>query len=563
MPLQSTIELFPLITGLAGGLALFLFGMDLMTASMKILAGGRLKATLGRVTGNRFKAVLAGAVVTAIVQSSSITTVLIIGFISAGLMSLSQSIGVILGANIGTTITAQIIAFEVTAYALVLIAAGVGVSFMSKNERWRGYSRVLLGLGLVFFGMNLMSEATQPLSKYAPFVETMQRMDNPLVGLAASALFTALVQSSSATTGVIIVLASQGLITLEAGIALAFGANVGTCATAFLAAVGKPRQALQAAAVHILFNVAGVVVWIGLIDPLAGIVRAISPASPELEGLARLAADTPRQIANAHTLFNIANTLLFIGFTGPAARLIRWIIPDKATAGDEVRPEYLDLALLSTPTLALDRARMELLRLGDRAYEMVERALPVALRGDRADLEALARCDDEIDTLHEAVVNYLGSLSKKRLLQPETETLYDYMAVANNLEGIGDLVETDIVAAGMERLDANVRVGYSTETELTALHRRVCETLALSLEALDASDQQRAREVLDASEEINRLVDGIEQHLVGRLTADAADRMTHYRIETDITQYLKSVYYFSRRIARSLVEENGAGVATT
>ncbi|MDZ4701778.1 MAG: Na/Pi cotransporter family protein [Rhodothermales bacterium] len=559
MPLQSNLDLFPLITGLAGGLALFLFGMDLMTASLKSLAGGRLKAMLGRVTANRFKAVFAGAVVTAVVQSSSITTVLLIGFISAGLMSLSQSIGVIMGANIGTTITAQLVAFKVTAYALVLIAAGFGMLFASKNERWQGYGRVLLGLGLVFFGMDLMSEATRPLTAFAPFVEVMQRMSHPLLGIAASASFTALVQSSSATTGVIIVLASQGLITLEAGIALAFGANIGTCATAFLAATGKPRVALQAAAVHTLFNMAGVAVWIGLIDPLAGVVRAISPASPDLVGLARLAADTPRQIANAHTLFNIANTLLFIGLTGPSARLIRWIVPEKVASGAGVKPRYLDDMLLSTPVLALDRARMELRRMGERAHDMVERALPVVLRGDRAALEALARRDDEIDTLHEAIVTYLGSLSKKRLLQPETEALYDYMTAANNLEGIGDLVETNIVAAGRKRIDAGVRVSDSTEAVLAVLHGRVCETLARSLEALDTSDPNLARQVLEASKEINRLVDGIEQHLVGRLTADASDRMTHYRIETDITQYLKSVYYFSRRIASAMVEENGAG----
>ena len=563
MPLHATLELFPLITGLAGGLALFLFGMDLMTASLKILAGGRMKAMLGRFTANRFKAVFAGALVTAVAQSSSVTTVLLIGFISSGLMSLSQSMGVIMGANIGTTLTAQIVAFKVTAYALVVIAVGFGVSFASKNERWQGYGRVMLGLGLVFFGMNLMSEATRPLSTFAPFVQAMQHMDHPLIGLAASALFTAMVQSSSATTGVIIVLASQGLITLEAGITLAFGANVGTCATAYLAAIGKPRAALQAAAVHTLFNVAGVAVWIGLIDPLADLVRAISPMSPELSGLARLAADTPRQIANAHTLFNIANTLLFIGLTGPATRLIRWLVPEKALPGDGVKPRYLDAALLATPTLALDRARMELRRMGERAHDMVERALPVVLRGDRAALEALARRDDEIDTLHEAIVTYLGSLSKKRLLQPETEALYDYMTAANNLEGIGDLVETNIVTAGRERLDAGVRVGDATETVLTALHRRVCEILAQALEALDASDPDLARKVLDASEEINRLADRIEQHLVGRLTADASDRMTHYRLETDITHYLKSVYYFSGRIARALVEENGAGVPTT
>ncbi|MEZ4700531.1 MAG: Na/Pi cotransporter family protein [Rhodothermales bacterium] len=560
MNTHATLDLFPLITGLAGGLALFLFGMDLMTTALKVMAGGRMKAMLGRFTTNRFKAVFAGAMVTAIVQSSSVTTVLLIGFISAGLMSLSQSIGVIMGANIGTTLTAQIIAFKVTSYALILIAVGFGMTFVKQGDRWQGYGRLVLGLGLIFFGMDLMSDATQPLRQFEPFIAAMQRMSNPFLALAASALFTALIQSSSATTGVVIVLASQGLVTLEAGIALAFGANVGTCATALLASLGKPREALQAAFVHTLFNVAGVLIWIGFVDQLAWMVRAVSPASDALTGMARLAAETPRQIANAHTLFNVANTLLFIGFTKPIARLVRRIVPDRPAPGaPEVQPRYLDPELLSTPALALDRVRMELRRIGERAYDMVSRALSTTLRGDRAALHELARRDEEIDALHEAIVTYLGHLSKKRLLSAETEMLYDYIAAANNIENIGDLVETSIVGAGMERIEAGVTVSAATEEALAALHRRVCETVQMALEALDATNLDLARQVIEAKPEINRLADRIEHHLVNRLTADGSDRIAHYRLETELTQYLKRVYYFAKRIAKALVEENVAG----
>ena len=236
----TTLDYGVMIMDLAGGLALFLFGMRNLTDSLKTVAGERMKQVLGKLTTNRFSGAIAGALVTAVIQSSSITTVLVVGFVSAGLMSLGQSVGVILGANIGTTITAQIIAFKITKYALAMIAAGFIVELVSKKPVSRHYGSVVIGLGLLFLGMEFMSEAMNPLRAYSPFLETMQEMRNPLIGIAVGAGFTALVQSSSATTGIVIVLSTQGLIPLEAGIALIFGSNIGTCVTALLSSIGKP-----------------------------------------------------------------------------------------------------------------------------------------------------------------------------------------------------------------------------------------------------------------------------------------------------------------------------------
>ena len=221
--------------------------MDQMADALKAVAGERMKTILARLTANRFMGAITGAFVTAVIQSSSVTTVLVVGFITAGLMSMAQSIGIIMGANIGTTITAQIIAFKVTEAALLMIAVGFTLLFTSKQEQIRHYGSILMGLGLVFFGMSVMSDAMAPLRTYPPFLELMTRMDNPLIGILTAALFTALVQSSSATTGIIIVMASQGFISLQAGIALAMGANIGTCVTAMLASIGKPREAVRAA----------------------------------------------------------------------------------------------------------------------------------------------------------------------------------------------------------------------------------------------------------------------------------------------------------------------------
>ncbi len=257
----KSLEVGQMMMQLFGGLALFLFGMEQMADALKAVAGERMKTILAKLTTNRYMGAVTGAFVTAIIQSSSVTTVMLVGFVTAGLMSLSQAIGVIMGANIGTTITAQIVAFKVTKYALLLVAVGFGLVFIGKRDNVKQYGHLIMGLGLIFFGMGVMSDAMKPLRSYQPFLDMMITMENPLIGVLVAAVFTGLIQSSSATTGIVIVMATQGLITLPAGIALAFGANIGTCVTAMLASIGKTREALRAAVVHVLFNVAGVAIW--------------------------------------------------------------------------------------------------------------------------------------------------------------------------------------------------------------------------------------------------------------------------------------------------------------
>ena len=235
---QANLDLFKMTMGLLGGLALFLFGMEQMSDALKAAAGEQMKNLLAKLAMNRFTGALTGAFVTAIIQSSSVTTVLVVGFITAEVMSLSQAVGIIFGANIGTTITDQIIAFKITKYALLLITIGFGMLFIGKTDRIKNYGGMLMGLGLIFFGMGVMSDGMNPLRTYPPFTDLMERMENPIFGILVSALFTGLVQSSSATTGIVITMASQGLISLPAGIALIFGANIGTCITATLASIG-------------------------------------------------------------------------------------------------------------------------------------------------------------------------------------------------------------------------------------------------------------------------------------------------------------------------------------
>jgi len=551
----ATIDTWTMIIQLLGGLAIFLFGLDQLTDMLKASTGTRMRNLLARVTTNRFKGVLAGGFTTAVIQSSSVTTVLVVGFVSAGLMSLQQSIGVIMGAGIGTTVTAQIIAFKVTQYALVPVVIGFAMQFFSDHVRVKRYGTMLLGLGLLFYGMNLMGDATLPLRSYQPFVDLLARMDNPYIAVLVSAGFTAVIQSSSATTAVIIVLASQGLISLEQGIPLVFGANIGTCVTAMLATIRKQRPALRAALVHVLFNVLGVLIWFGFIDELAELARWMSPAGGELTGAARVAAEAPRQIANAHTLFNIGNTLLFIWFTGAFAWLVTKLVPEKRLTGPGViEPRFLDRGLIGTPALALDAARMEIVRMAGHVVPMVKQAAPAVLRGSAADLDRIQDFDKEVDILHRAIVRYLGKVSQETLTAAQTESLHDYLGAATLYENIGDTVETDMVHTGRERLLRNVRVSPGTETMLASLVEKVIWALETATDAVDRGDPSLARQVIDAKGEVNGIADRISERLVQRLIAEDPHRTSTFHIESQLIEYFKRIYHSAKRVAKFVAE---------
>lgn len=542
--------------GLFGGLALFLFGMDLMANALKMVAGEGMRTVLAKLTTNRITGAIAGAVVTAIIQSSSVTTVLLVGFISAGLMNLTQAIGVIMGANIGTTITAQIIAFKITHYALVLVALGFLVQFVFKSERVRSYGTAILGLGLIFYGMQLMSDGMRPLQSYQPFIEFMKNMDSPLLGILFGALFTGLVQSSSATTGIVIVLASQGFLSLDAGIGLIFGANIGTCVTAALASLGKPRDAKRAVLVHVLFNVAGVALWFFFIPQLAELVTFLSPKANGLDPAAQMVATAPRQIANAHAVFNISNTLLFIGFAGPLAWLVRRLIPDRIEPVLEgSMPKYIDEILIKTPSLALDMVRRELGRLGAAVLRITRNSLKTVIHGSRGELQELRAADAEVDGLHAAIIEYLGKLSQENLDERQSDQLHRYLSAANYFESIGDMVENSLVDVGRQRCDANLRISQATEDMLVEFHREVCEGVDRAIRSLVDNDSAIAAEVTGAKAHIEALTQRADEHLSRRLVAGEPNRLIAFRLESEIIEYLKRMFYFAKRIAKLVAEE--------
>lgn len=541
-----------MIIGLGGGLALFLLGLDRLTEALKAAVGTRLQASLKRWTSNRFSGAAVGALTTVMLQSSTVTTVLVVGFVSAGVMTLSQSVGVIMGANIGSTVTAQIIAFQVTNYALLLVAGGFAMMSFSRREKVRYYGGILLGLGLIFFGMGVMTDAMTPLREYPPFLGWMIRMENPLLGILIGALFAALVHSSAATTGLVIIMASQGFVSLPAGITLALGANIGTCATAMLATIGKPRAALRAAAVHVLFNVAGVMLWINFIDQLASLTVTLSPHYDGLEGMARLAAEAPRQIANANTLFNVVNTLVFIGFSPVFAMIVLRLFPDPPVVEEKplVVPEYLDDQLLKTPAAALNLVRMEIGHIGGEVLQMAKMIQPALESYDRELLIDIKKHDDVVDHLHAEIINYLSLLGKGSLTEEQSHDYFNLSQAVDTLERIGDVIDSELVKTGFRLIDSTLQPGAEIREKLQILHGYIYQALELVVRAVTENDPLLAQEALELRPEVNMAVDRAFRHQVASMAASDTRRLKLLQLEFEVTDKYKQIFSLSKRIAR-------------
>ena len=542
--LKMAMELF-------GGLALFLFGMEQMSDALKAAAGDQMKTLLAKLTKNRFSAALSGAFVTSVIQSSSVTTVLVVGFVSAGLMTLSQSIGVIMGANVGTTITAQIVAFKVEEAALIMIAIGFAMLFLSKKESVKHYGNMLMGLGLIFFGMGIMGEGMSPLRSYEPFIQLMASMERPLLGILVAAAFTALVQSSSATTGIVIVMASQGFISLPAGIALAFGANIGTCITAILASLGKPTEAKRTSMVHVIFNVAGVLLWILFIPQLAAVVIQISPVAENLTGTSQLAAEVPRQIANAHTIFNIANTLIFIGFTTQFARIVERLVPEKVVEKRAIiEPKFLAYDLVETPSLALDMVRLELGHLASITNTMLSNIKEAFQQRDINKFDQIAKMGDQVDILHTEITDYLRKLTVQNLTEKENNDLLRYLRVNETLERIGDVIESNLVEVGQEAIRNGITENETTREILRSLYEKIRHALGAVNAVVVEQDEIAAQDIVHMKDDIKQLVMRALRVQAQRLQTEGADNIDITKFEHELIDSMKRIYSLTKRIAK-------------
>ncbi len=551
---EQQVDWLQLGMGLFGGLALFLAGLDLLSEGLKKAAGNTLRDVLQKLTVNRFTGAATGAFVTGVLNSSSVTTVLVVGFVTAGVMTLAQSVGVIMGANIGSTVTAQLLAFNLSTYSLIAVALGFFMTFGSKNERPKYMGMMIMGLGLVFYGMGLMSEGMKPLRSYEPFLEILASMERPLFGILAGALFTGLVQSSAATVGIAIAMASEGLLSLQAGIVLALGANIGTCVTALLAALGKPVEAVRASVVHVLFNIAGVIIWLPFLSILADIAVSVSPAAAEgLVGKDKLAAEVPRQIANANTMFNVLNTMIFIGFTTAFARLAERLVPDRPEPMDKIiKSEFLDDAALEAPTIALENARREIERAGHIALEMMDALGEGAQRYERGALDAVAKRDDEVDILSSEIMKYLGRIRQNSLTESESDTHQQLVAAIMNIESAADIVEADMVGLLKIFIDGDFSESSETTRDMVqGLWTCVRESLELAVQAVGNSDERSAQEVLLLKDDIRTLSDQLFERHAKRLNIDEPRYLERVRLLMTFIEQLRHMYTLIKRVAKT------------
>jgi len=508
-----------LIFGLLGGLGLFLFGMKIMSEGLQKIAGSRMRKILAGLTDNRIVGTLVGIAVTAMIQSSSATTVMVVGFVNAGLMSLVQSIGIVLGANIGTTITAQLIAFKITHYALPAIGIGAGFKLFAKNKKWSYAGEILLGFGLLFFGLSVMKAAFDPLKASEEFRQLFIMIgDNHLLGVLIGAILTIVVQSSTATIGITIALASTGILTFEASVALILGENIGTTITTNLAAIGTNLAARRTALAHFLFNAFGVCYMLLFFTLFTKFVASITPGDADFiiqtqEQAIRLGGeigDKPfiaRHIANTHTLFNIVNAIIFLPLIGVLAKISTMAIRgrDKEV---EAPVKYLDNRVLNTPPIALAQARSETRRMARVALEMVDETLAFLQDNDLKRLPALEQKEVLTDALQKEITKFLVALSQKSITQESSQEVASMIHMVNDLERVGDYCE-NLWLLSQRKLDQKITFSAIAMNEIAEISEVTRGFLARIVRALEEKDV----EVYAEAQVLEDAIDDLEERL--------------------------------------------------
>jgi phosphate:Na+ symporter len=529
------------LVSLLGGGALLLYGIRLVGDGLQRAAGTRLRHLLSTLTGSRLRGLAVGALVTALLQSSSATTVMLVGFASAGLLSLRQTIGVILGADIGTTLTVQLLAFNVLSYSLLIVFAGWLLTAVGRGTL-RYVGSAVLGFGLLFLAMKLLTDGMLPLKDNQLVRELMLALSSqPLVLMVFAAVFTALVHSSAATIGIAMAFAAQDLLLLEGAIPIIFGANVGTAATAALASVGATAEARRVAAAHASFKVLGAVLFLPFIAPFAALVAGTAP-------------DAPRQIANAHTIFNVTLALIFLPGAGVAADLITRLVPERAVP--RLGAIYLDPHILDTPALALGQATREVLRMADLVLESLKQTIDVFRSDDEDLLRAIVRRDDEIDRLEEDIKQYLTKLRVQSLTEEQARREIALLFVITDLEAIGDVIDKNLMELAEKKRRGGHRFSEQGWSEIVALHAKVVENLELAIAAFAAQDRSLADKAIRHKANINVIEREYRQTHIGRLHEGLKESIDTSSIHLDVLANLKRVNSLATNIAYAVLGES-------
>lgn len=540
-----------IIVNFIGGIAVFLYGMSTMSGGLKKVSGERIRALMLMLTSNRLYGLFVGAFVTMIVQSSSAIIVMLVGLVQSRLMTYVQAMGVILGAEIGTTVTAQLIAFRLHDFALLIFAAGFMLKMLGQDPGSRSAGEALAGFGLLFFGMQLMSEAMAPLRNYAPFVDILRQLENPLLSVVAGLCFTAIIQSSSAFVGIVIVLAQQGSLSLEASLPLMLGSNIGTCVTAAIAAIGTQRAARRVSLAQILFNTFSVAFFLCWIPEFIQAVRYFSPG-----------AGLPRQIANAHTFYNLLMSLSFLPFTPLFTRLIVRLLPDNV---EEIRlipaVKYLQQSALTTPSMGLSFARTEMARMHRILGRMLEGTI-AAFTGARPaqgivfpSLSILASVrirEEKIDYLEGKVTAYLFKIMEQQLSDRESKETFALMDIVKVQEEIGDIIEVRLLDLLAEMKALKVDLTEQGKKEITNLSIYTQQEMNLVIDALQEMDPHKAAMLLEQEERFCLLEHDVGLRHLQRVEKRVAESRLTHAIHMELMDGLRQIHEYNTSIARTI-----------
>lgn len=531
-----------IIIQLLGGLGLFIYGMKMMGDGLENAAGEGLKKILEKVTKNPLMSVAVGAVVTMVIQSSSATTVMVVGFVNAGLLNLKQAAGIIMGANIGTTITTQMVALKLDKIAPIFVFIGAMLLMFAKAKKRKDIASIVLGFGILFTGIGIMGEAITPLKELEAFNQVLMVMsDNWLLGLLTGAVITAILQSSSTTTTLVVVLASAGALDIHQALPIIFGCNIGTCITALLATIGTNKTAHKAALIHLLFNVVGTVIFIPFLvtNIFGNIVMQITPGNVEA------------QIANAHTIFNILNTILLL----PASGLLIKIVNKIVKGDDEIEtigPKYLDERLLETPVIAAGQVAKETVRMANKARKNLQVSIDAFRYGDEKLIQQVYDNEKLINILSEEITTYLIKLSKVELSDKEKGIVAATFHVVSDIERIGDHSE-NIVELAIQKI--NKKLSYSDEAldQLNDMYDSTLKALDIAIESYVNRDIQKAESILEVEENIDRLQKKYRELHIKRLY-DGKCNAYAGTIFLDILSNLERIGDHSTNIAESILE---------
>lgn len=498
-----------IVISLLGGLGLFLYGMNLMGESLEKVAGSKMKKIIELLTKNIFMGVLLGAVVTAVIQSSSATTVMVVGFVNAGLMGLPQAVGVIMGANIGTTVTAQIVSFDLTGMAPLALGIGILLYLFAGNEKYKQVGEVFIGFGLLFTGMESMKLAVSPLAEYKGFTDLLSTFGRyPILGLLLGFGITAIIQSSSAAMGMLVVLASQGLVPLSSALPILYGQNIGTCVTSLISSIGANKNAKRAAMIHLIFNILGTIIFLILLNGI--VVKFVVSLDP---------GNVARQIANVHTIFNIVSTILLLPCNKLIVKLAMRIVPDKEDEleEDESRViKYIDDRMIQTPPIALASTIKEVARMGEKARDSVDYAMEGILEASSEVIERCFKQEKSINQLQKTILNYLLKLSKAPLSEEDRETVDTLFNTVNDIERIGDHAE-NLAEIAQSAIDGQVYFSEQGQNEISDMYNKVIASYSYALEAMVTSDVNLACKVIKMEEQVDIMEESCRVNHMRRL----------------------------------------------